>query len=204
MQLFKGLFKKKTASLDMKKYLIVGLGNVGVEYETTRHNVGFQILDRLAEKNELLWETKKLAQHAVLRKKGRQFILIKPTTFMNRSGKAVRHWALKEHIALENILVLTDELHLPFGIIRLKAKGSPAGHNGLKDIESQLNTPNYARLRFGIGQENKAFDQVKFVLDPWDVEEQKALSERLALCTEAILSFGLQGIQNTMNQFNGK
>ena len=204
MQLFSGLFKKKTTPLDMKKYLIVGLGNVGLEYENTRHNVGFQILDRLAEKNELLWETKKLAQHTTVRKKGRQFLLIKPTTFMNRSGKAVRHWALKENIALENILVLTDELHLPFGTIRLKAKGIPAGHNGLKDIESQLNTPNYARLRFGIGQEKKAFDQVKFVLDPWDINEQEALPERLDLCTEALLSFGLQGIQNTMNQFNGK
>jgi PTH1 family peptidyl-tRNA hydrolase len=99
MQLFSGLFKKKTTPLDMKKYLIVGLGNVGLEYENTRHNVGFQILDRLAEKNELLWETKKLAQHTTVRKKGRQFLLIKPTTFMNRSGKAVRHWALKENIA---------------------------------------------------------------------------------------------------------
>ena len=204
MRYFKGLFKKKTASLQMKKYLIVGLGNVGLEYDNTRHNVGFQILDRLAEKNELSWEIKKLAYHTVLRKKGKQFILIKPTTFMNRSGKAVRHWSLKENIPLENILILTDELHLPFGTIRIKTKGSPAGHNGLKDIESQLNTPHYARMRFGIGQEQKAFDQVKFVLDPWDENEQKALPERIELCVEAIFSFGLEGIQNTMNRFNGK
>ncbi len=187
----------------MSKFLIVGLGNIGEAYENTRHNVGFQILDELARKNECLWESKKLAYHTKIKKKGKQFILIKPTTFMNRSGKAVRYWALKENIPLENLLILTDELHLPFGTIRIKTKGSPAGHNGLKDIESQLNTPNYSRLRFGIGQEQKAFDQVKFVLDKWEAEEQKTLPKRIERCCEAVLSFGLQGVQNTMNQFNG-
>jgi len=188
----------------MKKFLIVGLGNIGEEYQNTRHNIGFQILDRLALKNELQWTEKKLASHALLKHKGRQFVLIKPNTFMNRSGKAVRYWALQENIPLENILILTDELHLPFGSLRLKPKGSPAGHNGLKDIEAQLNTPNYARLRFGIGQENKAFDQVKFVLDTWEESEQNIIPERINLCTEIILSFGMQGIQNTMNRYNGK
>ena len=123
---------------------------------------------------------------------------------MNRSGKAVRHWALKEKIALQNILILTDELHLPFGTIRIKSKGSPAGHNGLKDIEAELNTPNYARLRFGIGAETKPFDQVKFVLDQWTQKEDTQLPERLKQCGEAVESFGLQGLQNTMNLFNGK
>ena len=201
---FKRFFSKKTPVLAMKKFLIVGLGNIGEEYENTRHNVGFNILNRLAEKNDCLWESKKLAEYTLLKKKGRQFILIKPTTFMNRSGKAVRYWALQEKIPLENILILTDEIHLPFGTIRMKGKGSPAGHNGLKDIESQLNTPNYARLRFGIGQEQKAFDQVKFVLDRWDASEEKLLHKRIEQCTEAILSFGLEGLSTAMNRYNGK
>ena len=200
----KRIFSKKTPSLAMKKFLIVGLGNIGDQYQNTRHNIGFSILDHIASKNEGLWESKKLATRTVLKKKGRQFILIKPTTFMNRSGKAVRYWALKENIPLENILILTDEIHLPFGTLRIKAKGSPAGHNGLKDIESELNTPNYARLRFGIGHEPKPFDQVKFVLDPWNEAEEKVLIQRIEKCGEAILSFGLEGLSTAMNRYNGK
>ena len=200
---FKQFFKKEQ-SLAMHKFLIVGLGNIGPDYENTRHNVGFNILDKLAEKNSSICETKKLASYSFFKKKGRHLVMIKPSTFMNRSGKAVRHWALKEKSPLENILILTDELHLPFGTIRVKSKGGPAGHKGLKDIEAELNTSNYARLRFGIGQEVKAFDQVKFVLDTWTNEEAEKLSERLKICGEAIESFGLQGLQNTMNTFNGK
>ena len=204
MLFFKGLFKKKTPSLDMKKYLIVGLGNIGLEYDNTRHNIGFQILDHLAEKNKVLWETKKLASLSIIKKKGKKFIFIKPTTFMNRSGKAVRYWALQEKVNIENILIVTDDLHLPFGTLRLKGKGSPAGHNGLKDVESELNTPNYARLRFGIGQEKKPFDQVKFVLDNWNNNEQKHIKERIDLCNEIIINFVLEGLNSTMNRFNGK
>ena len=204
MLFFKELFKKKTPSLDMKKYLIVGLGNIGLEYDNTRHNVGFQILDHLAEKNKVLWETKKLASLSIIKKKGKKFIFIKPTTFMNRSGKAVRYWALQEKVNIENILIVTDDLHLPFGTLRLKGKGSPAGHNGLKDVESELNTPNYARLRFGIGQEKKPFDQVKFVLDNWNTNEQKHIKERIELCNEIIINFVLEGLNSTMNRFNGK
>ena len=204
MLFFKELFKKKTPSLDMKKYLIVGLGNIGLEYDNTRHNIGFQILDHLAEKNKVLWETKKLASLSIIKKKGKKFIFIKPTTFMNRSGKAVRYWALQEKVNIENILIVTDDLHLPFGTLRLKGKGSPAGHNGLKDIESELNTPNYARLRFGIGQEKKSFDQVKFVLDNWNTNEQKQIKERIELCNEIIINFVLEGLNSTMNRFNGK
>ena len=187
----------------MHKFLIVGLGNIGPKYEDTRHNIGFKILDALAAKYNCAWEIKKLASYSNLKIKGRQFVLIKPSTFMNKSGKAVRHWALKEKIPIENILILTDELHLPFGTIRLRAKGSPAGHNGLKDIEAILNTPHYARLRFGIGAENKPFDQVRYVLDTWTSDEEQQLTERINRCGEAIESFGLQGIQNTMNLFNG-
>ena len=204
MLFFKELFKKKTPSLDMKKYLIVGLGNIGLEYDNTRHNIGFQILDHLAEKNKVLWETKKLASLSIIKKKGKKFIFIKPTTFMNRSGKAVRYWALQEKVNIENILIVTDDLHLPFGTLRLKGKGSPAGHNGLKDVESELNTPNYARLRFGIGQEKKPFDQVKFVLDNWNTNEQKHIKERIELCNEIIINFVLEGLNSTMNKFNGK
>ena len=204
MLFFKELFKKKTPSLDMKIYLIVGLGNIGLEYDNTRHNIGFQILDHLAEKNKVLWETKKLASLSIIKKKGKKFIFIKPTTFMNRSGKAVRYWALQEKVNIENILIVTDDLHLPFGTLRLKGKGSPAGHNGLKDVESELNTPNYARLRFGIGQEKKPFDQVKFVLDNWNTSEQKHIKERIELCNEIIINFVLEGLNSTMNRFNGK
>ena len=204
MLFFKELFKKKTPSLGMKKYLIVGLGNIGLEYDNTRHNIGFQILDHLAEKNKVLWETKKLASLSIIKKKGKKFIFIKPTTFMNRSGKAVRYWALQEKVNIENILIVTDDLHLPFGTLRLKGKGSPAGHNGLKDVESELNTPNYARLRFGIGQEKKPFDQVKFVLDNWNTSEQKHIKERIELCNEIIINFVLEGLNSTMNRFNGK
>ena len=204
MQFFKGLFKKKIPSSDMKKYLIVGLGNIGLEYEESRHNIGFQILDHIAEKNKAIWETKKLASLSIIKKKGKKFIFIKPTTFMNRSGKALRYWALQEKVNIENILIVTDDLHLPFGTLRLKGKGSPAGHNGLKDIESELNTPNYARLRFGIGQEKKPFDQVKFVLDNWNTNEKKHIKERIELCNEIIITFVLEGLNSTMNRFNGK
>ncbi len=199
----KNLFRKKNRPLEMKKFLIVGLGNIGVDYANTRHNVGFDILNQLGEENELTFESVKLAQRAVFKHKGKQFILIKPTTFMNLSGKAVRYWALKENIPIENILILTDELHLPFGTLRLRGKGSAGGHNGLKDIEAQLNTPHYARLRFGIGHDKKPFDQVGFVLERWNTQEKEALKERFEQCSKLVLAFGLQGLQKTMNQFNG-
>ena len=204
MQLLKRIFKKKPPSSDMKKFLIVGLGNIGLEYYNTRHNVGFKILDHVAKKNKALWEVKKLASYSSFKKKGKKFVMIKPTTFMNRSGKSVKYWALKEKINIENILIITDDLHLPFGTLRLRGKGSAAGHNGLKDIESELNTPNYARLRFGIGQQNKPFDQVKFVLDKWNKNEEKDITKRIDIFTEIVISFGLEGLNNTMNKFNGK
>jgi PTH1 family peptidyl-tRNA hydrolase len=204
MQFLKRIFKKKPPSPDMKKFLIVGLGNIGLEYDNTRHNVGFKILDHVAEKNKTLWEVKKLASYSSFKKKGKKFVMIKPNTFMNRSGKSVKYWALKEKINIENILIITDDLHLPFGTLRLRGKGSAAGHNGLKDIESELNTPNYARLRFGIGQQNKPFDQVKFVLDKWNGNEEKDITKRIDVCTEIAIAFGLEGLSNTMNKFNGK
>lgn len=200
---FKKLFQKQRQEPFMKKFLIVGLGNIGEDYANTRHNVGFDILDHFVNEKEIAFESVKLGSRAVFKHKGKQFVLIKPSTFMNRSGKAVRYWALKENIPLENILILTDELHLNFGTLRLRGKGSDGGHNGLKDIQAHLNTPHYARLRFGIGQDQKPFNQVQFVLEKWNEEEQRALKERLGKCSELILSFGLQGLQKTMNQFNG-
>jgi len=204
MQFFKNLFKKKVSELNMKKYLIVGLGNIGEEYKNTRHNIGFEILNKLVEKNETDWEVKKLADYSSFKKKGSQFLLIKPSTFMNKSGKAVRYWALKEKIPLQNILIITDDLHLPFGSLRLRSKGSPAGHNGLKDIENQLNTSSYARLRFGIGQKTRPFDQVRFVLDQWNETEKSKINKRISVCIEAIVCFSLEGINSAMNRFNGK
>ena len=189
--------------LDMKKFLLVGLGNIGHPYTNTRHNIGFSVLDALASKWELGFEDRKSAMLTRKNYKGKSFVLVKPTTLMNRSGKAVRYWALKENIPLQNILIITDDLHLPFGSLRLRAKGSAGGHNGLKDVEALLNTPNYPRLRFGIGQEYTPFNQVDFVLGEWSTEEQSSLVERIDKAAEMAVSFGLSGLQNTMNEYNG-
>lgn len=199
---FKKWWSNKPVPLAMKKFLIVGLGNIGEAYDQTRHNIGFEVIDKLAEQWELKFELDRSAYITRKRFKGKICILIKPTTYMNRSGKAVRYWALKENIPLQNILIVTDDLHLPFGALRLRGKGSAGGHNGLKDIEALLNTPNYARLRFGIGQDQKG-NQVDFVLGKWDLNEAKALPERLQRSTETVISFVVAGLQNTMNQFNG-
>ena len=189
---------------DMKKYLIVGLGNIGEKYQNSRHNIGFQILDALAERKNIAFETRKLGDLARFSYKGRTFILLKPSTYMNLSGKAVQYWQRLEKIPLENILVVTDDLNLPFGTIRLKAKGSAGGHNGLNNIHEVLQTQNYARLRFGIGSEYSRGQQVDHVLGSWSEEEEKLLPERIEKTGKAISSFALAGIQNTMNEFNGR
>ena len=189
---------------DMKKFLIVGLGNIGDKYDNTRHNIGFTILDELAMKEKIVFETKKLGDLARFRYKGRTFILLKPNTYMNLSGKAVNYWLKLENISLENLLVITDDLNLPFGTIRLKAKGSAGGHNGLTNINEVLQTQNYARLRFGIGSEYSKGRQIDHVLGLWNNEEQEQLSERIEKSGKAITSFALAGLANTMNTFNGK
>ncbi len=188
----------------MKKFLIVGLGNIGPKYENTRHNVGFRILDFFAKKESLTFESAKLGDVATYKLKGRTFLLLKPSTFMNLSGKAVRYWLEKENIPLENLLVLTDDLNLPFGSFRIKPKGSDGGHNGLKDIQLILNTAKYNRFRFGISDTFSQGRQVDYVLGEWIDEEEKILPERLEKAIEAIKSFGLAGMANTMNTFNGK
>lgn len=189
---------------NMKKYLIVGLGNIGAEYVNTRHNIGFKVLDYLAKKESLDFQTVKLGSLAEYKFKGRTFLLLKPNTYMNLSGKAVQYWMEKEKIPLENIFVITDDLNLSFGTIRIKPKGSDGGHNGLKNINLILNTNQYARFRFGISDEFKKGKQVDYVLGEWNATENEALPERLETASEVIKSFGTAGLENTMTSFNGK
>ncbi len=188
----------------MKKFLIVGLGNIGPKYAKTRHNIGFKVVDFYADKNSLTWETAKLGDVTSHKVKGRTFIFLKPSTYMNLSGKAVNYWLDKEKIPLENMLVITDDLNLAFGTIRIKTKGSDGGHNGLKDIQNTLQTTNYNRFRFGISDAFSKGRQVDYVLGEWDAEEEKQLPERLELSATIIESFALAGINITMNTFNGK
>lgn len=200
-------FKKRShvkENNSMKKYLIAGLGNIGDDYKNTRHNIGFKVLDYLAEQEGLTFETQKLGDIATYKLKGRTFILMKPNTYMNLSGKAVLYWLTKENIPLENLLVITDDLNLPFGSIRLKTKGSDGGHNGLKDIQVKLNTINYNRFRFGISDAFSKGKQIDYVLGEWTEEENKNLKERLDKSVELVKSFALAGVSHTMNAFNGK
>lgn len=186
----------------MKKFLIVGLGNIGSEYAETRHNIGFKILDQLAKEKEFTFETVKLGDLGTFRIKGRTILCLKPSTYMNRSGKALKYWMEKEKIPFENVLVVTDDINLQFGTLRLKAKGSDGGHNGLKDIQQILNTISYTRFRFGVGADFNKGNQVDYVLGTWNETEKKALPERLERATQLIYSFVLSGIKITMNQFN--
>ena len=206
MNWFSNIFKNnnKQEETPMKKFLIVGLGNIGAEYVNTRHNIGFKILDYFARKESISFQTAKLGEVAEFKTKGRTLILLKPNTYMNLSGKAVKYWMEKENIEKENILVITDDLNLSFGTIRIKSKGSDGGHNGLKNIQLLLNSTEYPRFRFGISDEFKKGRQVDYVLGEWNEEEKTKLPERLELGTEIISSFALAGLANTMNIYNGK
>jgi PTH1 family peptidyl-tRNA hydrolase len=188
----------------MKKYLIVGLGNIGEKYQNTRHNIGFKILDEVAKEYNVSFETDKLGDVTSFRFKGRTFVLLKPSTFMNLSGKAVKYWMQKEKISVDNLLIVTDDLNIDFGTIRVKAKGSDGGHNGLKDIQEKLTTNKYPRFRFGVGSNYSKGRQVDYVLGEWTSDEESQLIERLPKSVEVITSFGTAGIANTMNNFNGK
>ena len=203
---FKSLFTEQsiiTAETDpMKKFLIVGLGNIGEEYAETRHNIGFKILDEAAKANDFIFETAKLGDIGSYKVKGRTIICLKPSTYMNRSGKALKYWMDKEKIPQSNVLVITDDINLPFGTIRVKTKGSNGGHNGLKDVELFLQTIKYNRYRFGVGADFGKGRQVEYVLGEWNDEEKALLPERLKKSTEIINSFALAGIARTMNQFN--
>lgn len=206
---FKRLFESGPKELPpqtdpMKKFLIVGLGNIGPKYENTRHNIGFKIVEAFANALETTFESAKLGDVARCKIKGRSITLLKPSTFMNLSGKAVRYWLDKEKIPQENMLVITDDLNLPFGQLRIKKKGSDGGHNGLKDIQATLGTTHYARFRFGISDTFSKGRQVDYVLGQWSEQECETLSERIDMAIKAIPSFALAGIDRTMNEFNGK
>lgn len=192
------------AFIVMSKFLIVGLGNIGDEYANTRHNIGFMVLDAIAKENNLKFNTGRLADIAEYKFKGKTLILIKPSTYMNLSGKAVNYWLQAEKISVENLLVLTDDLALPLGALRLKGKGSDGGHNGLKNIQETLNTPEYARLRFGVGSEFSKGNQVNFVLGKWNNDEEKLIEPRIKLATEMIQGFVTIGLQRTMTAYNNK
>ena len=198
----KHLYKSKNNN--MKKFLIVGLGNIGAEYVNTRHNIGFKIVDFLARKESVEFQTVKLGSLAELKIKGKTVFLLKPNTYMNLSGKAVQYWLEKEKIDRENLLIITDDLNLSFGTIRIKPKGTDGGHNGLKSIQQTLNTSEYPRFRFGISDEFKKGKQVDYVLGDWDDIEKEKLPERLSLASEVIIAFALAGLENAMTSFNGK
>lgn len=188
---------------EMKKFLIVGLGNIGPDYVGTRHNIGFMIADRLAEEAGASFNSCRYGDMATFNVKNCRLMVLKPSTFMNLSGVAVRYWMNKEKMPLENLLVLVDDLALPFGRIRLRGSGSDAGHNGLKNIASELGTQNYARLRFGIGNDFSRGAQVNFVLGKFDPEEQKLLKERVDVAADAVRDFCLSGLAHAMTKFNG-
>ena len=206
MNWFLTLFKKNKQedTIPMKKFLIVGLGNIGSEYANTRHNIGFKILDYIANQEGISFQTVKLGEVAELKIKGRTILLLKPNTYMNLSGKAVKYWLEKENIEKENMLVITDDLNLSFGTIRIKTKGSDGGHNGLKNTQLLLNSTEYPRFRFGISDAFKKGQQVNYVLGEWDAEEKEKLKERLEISSEIVKSFALAGLNNTMNTYNGK
>lgn len=204
---FKNLFRKETLEKEtdpMKKFLIVGLGNIGEKYDNTRHNIGFRIVDAFVKEHESSFSTEKLGDLAQLKIKGKTVFVLKPSTYMNLSGKAVKYWMQKENIKVENLLVITDDLNIDFGKLRIKGKGSSGGHNGLKDIQAMFNTGAYPRFRFGVGSQYRKGRQVDFVLGKWSEEEESEMIERIPTCVSAVTSFVTAGLSNTMNEFNGK
>lgn len=191
-------------STEMIRYLIVGLGNFGPDYVGTRHNAGFMVVDMIAESKDASWESCRYGDMTTVRVKNRELVLLKPSTFMNLSGVAVRYWMNKFKLPLDRLLVIVDDLALPFGAIRLRGGGSDAGHNGLKNIAEQLGTNSYARLRFGIGNDFPKGSQVDFVLGQFSSEERKELPSRLETAAEAVKTYCLSGLSTAMNQFNNK
>jgi len=187
----------------MKKFLIVGLGNIGPKYANTRHNIGFKVLDHMVKEAGESFDTEKLGDLCTLKIKGKSVFLLKPNTYMNLSGKAIKYWMQKEKIPVENILVVTDDINIDFGAFRIKAKGSAGGHNGLKDTQEKLNTSTYPRFRFGVGSQFSKGRQVDYVLGEWTTDEDHELQFRIPEAVDAIHSFVNAGIANTMNSFNG-
>lgn len=186
------------------KYLIVGLGNPGEKYVNTRHNIGFKIVDAFVKDQEGSFSSEKQADVARVKYKGRILVVIKPTTYMNLSGKALNYWMHSEKIPIENVLVIADDIALPFGKLRMKGQGSDGGHNGLKDIQATLNTVQYARLRFGVGSDFRPGQQADYVLGEWKADEAPLLQERIEIATEFIKGFCTIGLAMTMTAWNNK
>ena len=186
------------------KYLVTGLGNIGSEYAHTRHNIGFDILDALAGASNIVFKDQRYGSYVELKHKGRTYCLLKPSTYMNLSGNAVRYYLQSLKLPVDRLLVVADDIALPFGTIRMRAKGGNAGHNGLGHINQILGGSKYARLRFGVGSDFGQGQQAYYVLGEWDSEEKKALPERIDIAKDAILAFGVLGIERAMNFYNGK
>ncbi len=186
----------------MDKFLIVGLGNIGAEYAHTRHNIGFDVVDALAAKHEGKWQLGRLAETCTIKVKGRTILLVKPTTYMNLSGRAFRYWMDQEKIAVKNTMTIVDDLALPLDKIRIRPSGSDAGHNGLKDIQMVLGTDVYPKLRFGIGNNFAKGRQVDFVLGQWAEDERPLVLKKIETCVHVLEDFVLMGIENTMNKYN--
>jgi PTH1 family peptidyl-tRNA hydrolase len=196
-------FNKVEEIEDPMKYLIVGLGNIGSDYEGTRHNIGFDVLNQLAEENDGKWKNDTQGDICEIKHKGRTLCLLKPSTYMNRSGKAINYWMTKKKIKRDKILVIVDDLHMVLGKLRLRAKGSDGGHNGLKDIQEVLGGTNYPRLKFGIGNDFHSGQQVDFVLGKWTGEEKEKVEKTIKKAVEAIKSFTSIGLKFTMEKYNG-
>lgn len=186
------------------KYLIVGLGNIGSEYRNTRHNIGFKVLDAFAEASNITFTTQRYGDVVETRVKNKILVLLKPSTYMNLSGEAVRYWMNKENIPLENVLIIVDDIALPFGAIRIKGKGSDGGHNGLKNIATMIGTQNYSRLRFGVGNNYPKGAQIDYVLGNFTEEQEKVLPERMKIAIDAIKAFCLSGLTFAMNNYSNK
>ena len=204
ISLFARLFGKQHNTDNTMKHLIVGLGNIGPEYEGTRHNIGFRILDALAKASNISFQDRRYGFVAHMRVKNQELVLLKPSTYMNLSGNAVRYWMQQERIPLENILILVDDLSLPVGTIRMRQGGSDAGHNGLKHIAQMLETQSYNRLKFGIGNEFPRGGQIDFVLGKFSPEDEKIVDERALVACDAIRAYALSGMAFAMNHYNGK
>ena len=194
--------ENKEIKEDLKRFLIVGLGNIGSEYEGTRHNAGFMVADTLAEEKGVSFKSGRYGEMAVVKVKNCELLVLKPSTFMNLSGVAVKYWLNKENIPLSNLLIIVDDISLPFGTVRLREKGSDAGHNGLKNIAEQLGTQDYARLKFGVGNDFPKGGQIEYVLGRFNPEERKLLPEKLDNAAEAVKAFCLSGASFAMTHFN--
>ena len=202
MNFLKKIFSSLNDNSDMNKYLILGIGNIGSEYDDTRHNIGFQIVDQLSQNLDTKFESVKLAQRAEGSFKGKKIIIIKPNNYVNNSGRSLLYWQKKEKVSLENILVVCDDLNLFFGNIKIKPNGTSGGHNGLKSINESLGSNKYCRLRFGIGNDFKKGSQTDYVLENWSNEESRSLSNHIDHNIDIIFHFIKHGVDNTMNKYN--